>query len=57
MYEYLLCSLLDLLRAAILNFYDVMWLPLLLRVGILLYAPIGKPFYVIDIQNVCARKI
>ena len=39
-YEYLLFSLVNFQRAAILNFYDVIRLPLLLRSIFLLYATI-----------------
>ena len=44
-------------RAAILNFYDVIWLPLLLRINVLLYTTMEQPYYVITIQNGGARKI
>ena len=37
--------------------YDVIWLPLLLRIDVLLYATIGQPCDVIDIQNGGAREI
>ena len=46
-YEYRIFLLLNFPRAAILNFYDVMWLLLLLKIDILLYATIGQPYDVI----------
>ena len=39
------------------EFYDVIELPLLLRIDVLLYATIGQPYDVINIQNDCAREI
>ena len=56
-YEYRLFSLLNFPRAAILNFYDVKWLPLLFRIDLLLYATIEQPCDVINIQNGRAREI
>ena len=47
-YEFRLFSHLNFLCATILNFYDVIWLPLLLT---LLYATIGQPYDVINTHN------
>ena len=49
-YEYRLCSLLNFPRTVI---YDGIWLLLLLRINIHLYATIGQPYDVINIQNGC----
>ena len=38
-------------RAAILNFYDIIWLPLLLRINVLVYKTKEQLYYVIKIQN------
>ena len=56
-YEYGLFSRLNFPRAAILNFYDVIWLPLLLIINVLLYTTMEQLYYVIKIQNGGAREI
>jgi len=55
--EYRLFPLLNFPRAAILNYYDVKWLPLLLRRNLLLLERIGQSFDVVKIQNGGAREI
>ena len=56
-YEYCLFSSLNFLRAAILNFYDLIWLPPLLKINVLLYTAMEQPYYVIKIQNGAAWEI
>jgi len=56
-YEYRLFSLLNFPRAAILNFYDVKWLPLLLISDFLLFETMGQPFDLIQIENGGGREI
>ena len=51
LYECQLFSRVNFPRTAMLNFNDITWLPLLIRINVLLYTAMEQPRYAIKIQN------